>query len=171
MFIRAIRAVLILVTHPGGRDAGPLALAQEIACPAGRGCTTDFICIIQTVSGSIAPPCCRDTISVSTAKISTATVLATDWRQVGTERQQQQQRTRRRRGWALHLRDGPGPRRSFSRRWARVALSSGSNFAGVRSSSSAPPLAPRGRKPAPTPEASRFLPAPVPTLQTVHKAL
>lgn len=43
--------------------------------------------------------------------------------------------------------------------------------AGERSFRPAPRRAPSGRKPGPAPETSRFLPAPVPTLQTVHKAL
>lgn len=95
--------------------------------------------------------------------------LATDWRQVGSDRQQQHPCCRH--GRALHPLDLPGPRRSFPGRWARVAIGTSGNFAPDRKSRSAPLLAARGRKPARIPEASSFLPAPVPTLQTVHKAL
>lgn len=49
--------------------------------------------------------------------------LATDWRQAGGDGQQQH--PCRRRGPALHRGDGPGPRRSFPGRWARVAAGTG----------------------------------------------
>lgn len=49
--------------------------------------------------------------------------MATDWRQAGSDRQQQH--PCRGRGPALHRGDGPGPRRSFPRRWARVAAGTG----------------------------------------------
>lgn len=49
--------------------------------------------------------------------------LATDWLQAGSDRQQQH--PRRRCDPALHRGDGPGPRRSFPGRWARVAAGTG----------------------------------------------
>lgn len=93
-----------------------------------------------------------------------ALTLAAGRHQAGGE--SQQQRARRRRP-ALHPADGP--RRSFPGRWARVAHCS-SAFAGERSLRPAPPRAPRSRKLA-RPGRPVFLPAPVPTLQTEHKAL
>lgn len=50
--------------------------------------------------------------------------LAADWRQAGSDGQQQHPCCRRR-GPALHRGDGPGPRRSFPGRWARVAAGAG----------------------------------------------
>lgn len=49
--------------------------------------------------------------------------MATDWRQAGSDRQQPHPCPGR--GPALHRGDGPGPRRSFPGRWARVAAGTG----------------------------------------------
>lgn len=58
------------------------------------------------------------------------------------------------------------PREVGARRTRHCSASTGE-----RSFRAAPPRAPSGRKPGPAPEESRFLPAPVPTLQNLHKAL
>lgn len=106
-----------------------------------------------------------------------ALTLAAGRQQAGGE--SQQQRARRCRRPALHPADGPGPwpRRSFPRRWAHVAHSSNSSNSSNSNASDcertvrpAPRRAPSGRKLA-CPRRPVFLPAPVPTLQTEHKAL
>lgn len=99
-----------------------------------------------------------------------ALTLATGRHQAGGE--SQQQRARHCRRPALHPADGrgPRPRRSFPGRWARVALSGCGASARGRSVRPAPRRA-SGRGKLARPRRPVFLPAPVPTLQTEHKAL
>lgn len=72
----------------------------------------------------------------------------------------------------------PSPRRSRASASPFLPREVGARHTHTRSASArersfrlAPRRAASGRKPGPAPEASRFLPEPVPTLQTVHKAL
>lgn len=163
---------------PGGQRRGaPACLSLGNLSAPGGAAPAPPPALALAGPRSALPACGLDPVTAGEVRRSERSsagkelTLATGRRQAGSE--SQQQRARHCRHPALHPADGRGlrPRRSFPGRWARVAHSSSSSAsARERSVRPAPRRAPTSRKLA-RPRRPVFLPAPVPTLQTVHKAL